>query len=429
MSEEIKEIKEITLDDLKKQVADLTDAVRNIKEPNTEKIIADFKETLNAQVIELTKPKKNKSLEIGNKLEVSTGKYKGMSLNDMEFHKRACKALNVLMPDEFTKAMDSTTADYGDEWVPTLMDAMLWENWLVQSRVASLFRTINMPSNPYTLPIKESGMTIYHGSSENTATTASNPTSGVVTLTAGKLIGEIDFSDELTEDSILAINDVLRADASDKMVQAIDSVIINGDTTTGTQNINYYLTGGSNIGSTDKVLIFNGLRHACLVDNTTQKSSLAAAASSANIRTVIALIGKYGTRPSSCALIADPWLYVSLLGITEVITVDKYGPSATILTGEIGKIHGIPIIPTEEIGKTDTSGYINQTSGSNTKGSFVIVHTPSWVKGIKREVKMEADRDIQKQQTILVISSRMALASWVVVTSQDTTALGYNATV
>jgi hypothetical protein len=128
-------------------------------------------------------------------------------------------------------------------------------------------------------------------------------------------------------------------------------------------------------------------------------------------------------------LIADPWLYLSLLALTEVITVDKYGPSATILTGEIGKVHGIPIIPTEELGKTDTSGYINQSAGSNTKGSFVIVHTPSWVKGIKREVKMEADRDIQKQQTILVISSRLAFASWQLVTAQTTTALGYNATV
>lgn len=423
------EIKEITLDDLKKQVADLTDAVRNIKEPNTEKIIADFKETLNAQVIELTKPKKDKNIEIGDKLEVATGKYRGMSANDMEFHKRACKALHVGLPDEFTKAMDSTTADYGDEWVPTLMDAMLWENWLVQSRVASLFRTITMPSNPFTLPIKESGMTIYQGSTENTATTASNPTTGVVTLTAGKLLGEIDFSDELSEDSILAINDVLRADANDKMVQAMDNVIINGDTTTGVLNINYYLSGGSNIGATNKVTIFNGLRHACLVDNTTQKSSLAAAVTTAGIRVVLALIGKYGTKPSNCALIADPWLYLSLLALTEVITVDKYGPSATILTGEIGKVHGVPIIPTEELGKTDTSGYVNQTTASNTKGSFVVVHTPSWVKGIKREVKMEADRDIQKQQTILVISSRMALASWVVVTSQDTTALGYNATI
>ena len=421
--------KEITLDDLKKQVADLTDAVRNIKEPDTDKIIADFKETLNAQVIELTKPKKDKNIEIGDKLEVSTGKYKGMSANDMEFHKRACKALSVLLPDEFTKAMDSTTADSGDDWVPTMMDAMLWENWLVQSRVASLFRTITMPSNPYTLPIKDSGMTIYYGSSENTATTASNPNTGSVTLTAGKLIGGIDFSDELTEDSVLAINDVLRADCNDKMVQAMDSVIINGDTTTGTQNINYYLTGGSNIGATNKVLVFDALRHACLVDNTTQKSALAAAATTANIRTVLALIGKYGTRPSNCALIADPWLYLTLLALTEVITVDKYGPSATILTGEIGKVHGIPIIPTEEIGKTDTSGYINQTAGSNTKGSFVIVHTPSWVKGIRREVKMEADRDIQKQQTILVISSRLAFKSWGTLASQDFTALGYNATI
>jgi HK97 family phage major capsid protein len=423
MSEEI-----ITIDEFKKQVADLSDTVKNIKEPNYDAMLADIKESMHTQIAELTKPVKDKSVQ-GENFGVYTGKYKGMNANELELHGRICKAFNIPLSDEFTKAMDSTTADSGNEWVPTLMDSVLWENWRVNSRIASLVRFVDMPSNPYTLPIKDSGMTIYYNASENAATTASNPNTGSVTLTAGKIMGEIDFSDEINEDSILAIQDVLRADMNDKMTEAIDNVILNGDATTGVLNINYYLAGGSNISATNKVLVFDGLRHFGLVDNTSQKSNLGAAVSQDNFLTVLKLLGKYATRPTDLACIADPWLYLSMLDISEIVTVDKYGPGATILNGEIGKFHGVPVIPSEELGKTDTAGYINQTGGSNTKGSFVIFHKPSFIAGRKRAVTIESDRDIQKQQTILVISTRMAFKPWGTASSDTYVGVGYNATI
>jgi len=420
---------EITMEELKGQVAELTDAVKNIKEPNYDELLASVKELIGAQVAELTKPKKDKAVEVGNQIEIGKGKYKGMSANELELHGRLCKAFKIPLSSEFTKAMDSTTADAGDDWVPTLMDSMLWENWRVDSRIASLVKFIDMPSNPYVLPIKDSGMTIYYNASENAATTASNPNTGSVTLTAGKLMGEIDFSYELDEDSILNIRDVLVTDINQKMTRAIDDVILNGDTTTGVLNVSYYLSGGSNIGATNKVLIFDGLRHFALVDNTSQKSSLAAAVTQDNFLTVMKLMGKYATRPTDCACIVDPWTYLTMLDIAEVITVDKYGPSATVLNGEIGKLMGIPIIPSEEFGKTDTAGYVNQTSGSNTKGSFVIFHKPSVIAGRKRQVTLEADKNIQTQQYQLVVSTRMAFKPWGTASSDTYVGLGYNITI
>lgn len=427
MSEEAK--KEITLEELKKQVADISSAVKEIKEPNKDELLAGIKEIIDAQVTELTKPKKDKAVEMAEGIKSPKGKYKGMSIKDLEMHKRLCKAFSIPLDDEFTKAMDSTTADSGDDWVPTLMDAALWENWVTQSKVAQLVRFIDMPSNPYDLPIKDSGMTVYYNASENASTTASNPNTGKVTLSAGKLMGEVDFSYELDEDAVLNLRSVIVADINDKMTQAIDNVIVNGDTTTGAININYYTSGGSNIGATNKVLIFDGLRHFALVNNTSQKSSLAAAVSSDNFLTVLKLLGKYATRPTDVACIADPWTYLSMLDIAEIQTVDKYGSAATILNGEVGKILGIPIIPSEEIGKTDTSGYINQTAGSNTKGSFVIFHRPSVIAGRKRQVMLESDKDITTQTHKLVVSTRMAFKPWGDNTSDTYVGLGYNATI
>ena len=423
------EKKEITLEELKAQVAEISDAVKNIKEPNKDELIAGIKDIMEAQVKELIAPKKDKSVEVGDQIEINKGKYKGMSVNELEMHGRICKAFSIPLSSDFQKAMDSTTSDAGDDWVPTLMDSALWENWVTQSKIANLIRFVDMPSNPYTLPIKDSGMTIYYNSSENTATTASNPNTGSVSLSAGKIMGEIDFSDELTEDSILSIRDILVKDMNDKMTQAIDNVILNGDTTTGALNISYYLSGGSNIAATNKVLIFDGLRHFALVDNTSQKTAFSSAPTQDKFLDVMQLMGKYATNPSDCACIVDPWTYLAMLDIAELVTIDKYGPSATIFNGEIGKIHGVSVIPSEQFGKTDSAGYVNQTSGSNTVGSLVIFHRPSVIAGRKRQVMLESTRDIQKQETILVISTRLAFKPWGTASSDTYVGLGYNITV
>jgi hypothetical protein len=49
----------------------------------------------------------------------------------------------------------------------------------------------------------------------------------------------------------------------------------------------------------------------------------------------------------SLAWIASIASYYKMLGLTEVLTLQNYGPQATVLQGELGKFDSIPIIVSE----------------------------------------------------------------------------------
>ena len=54
--------------------------------------------------------------------------------------------------DGSRRALDSTTAGAGDELVPTGAASEMWRDVHVQTAIAPLFRTINMPTNPVRHP-------------------------------------------------------------------------------------------------------------------------------------------------------------------------------------------------------------------------------------------------------------------------------------
>ena len=109
------------------------------------------------------------------------------------------------------KAMTSTGGNAGDEWVPTFASADLWTDIHLATVVASQIPRVAMPTNPYTLPTLDDDVTFRLASTENTAVTASDLNTGNATLTAVKVMAEVDFSGELTEDSIIPIVPAIRA--------------------------------------------------------------------------------------------------------------------------------------------------------------------------------------------------------------------------
>ena len=359
------------------------------------------------------------------------GKFAGLKQSDVSFAYRVidsfnAKGMRIAVSDELEKSanMTSTGSATGDEWVPSDLDSILWEEWVKSSRVAQLFNVMEMPTQPYDMPIKSSGMSFYK-TSEDANITGSAIGTGYGRLDACKTAGKIVWTYELDEDSILAMASEIRIDIAEAAAAAIDSMIINGDTTTGTSNIN--LSGGT-IGTTNKVLCFDGLRHAGLVDNTSMKSDLGSLAIG-DFQTLLGLMGKYNTLPSRLAILFDPYTNAKILGLSELLTVDKYANRATIFTGEVGSIHNIPCIPTEEIAKANSNGWIDNTSGNNTKGSIIMVHRPSWRGGYRRRLLIEADKDIETQEMKLVASMRFAFVGWGTMSAQTHTAIGYDVTV
>jgi len=111
----------------------------------------------------------------------------------------------------------------------------------------------------------------------------------------------------------------------------------------------------------------------------------------------------------------------------------EFGPQATILTGQLGAIFGIPVVASEAIpgtstDKVDDDGKYTVTSvaTNDTDGWFVLFNTNHWVSGFRRGFQISSFTDIQKDQNILVASFRMALIPSGISTTH--TALGYDIT-
>ncbi len=292
----------------------------------------------------------------------------------------------------------STQTGFGDEWAPDLWSQQIWRKARQDNTILPLFQSIEMPSNPFELPIEGADPTVYfvpETQDEAQLTLGSgNPIpdskigSGKVTLNAKKLALRVGFSSELVEDAVIPVLNVYREQAVRAITDAIDNVLLNGDTTTaGSGNIN---SDNAKPPATAKYLALNGLRHLPLVDKTANAINLNGAPTLAKLREArFKMPGKYAARPSDLAWLVDSGAYSALLGMSEFLTVDKAGPLATAQTGQIGFVDGIPVFVSAEMPLTQADGKV--ASGSNTKGQAVCVYRPGWYVGYRRKIAVSVD--------------------------------------
>ncbi len=314
----------------------------------------------------------------------------------------------------------STQASYGDEWVPDLWSNQLWESVEQDNVVAPLFDMIDMPSNPFEIPLQGADPTVYYideTQDEDELTLGSgNPTpdskmgTSKVTLTAKLLSLRHGFSAVLEEDSIIPYSARARVRALRAMENAVDNVLLNGDDTASptTTNIN---NDGEAATAKSRWLAFDGLRHLPLV--TTTANAISAAGASPTLALLrqarFALARALAARPTDLAWITNTETYAKLLGINEVLTIDKYGQNATVLTGELAKIDGIPVLLSAELALAASNGKVHYNTG-NSYGAAVCVHRPSWMVGYRRRVKATLEFISYTDSYQLVTNLRIAFA-------------------
>lgn len=312
---------------------------------------------------------------------------------------KAIKSMNAWAAIKADELGYSTQASFGDEWVPDLWSAELWKRARLENVIAPLFQVVEMPSDPFELPLEGADPTVYFvpetkNETDMTLAASTNPTpdskvgTGKVQLASKKLSLRVGFSTELVEDSIIPVLPQYKAQATRAILDSIDNVLLNGDTATS-GNVNY---DGGAPNATDKFMALIGLRR-ILVD------TVANAVDMGNVAPTLAKIrearftldpAKAGDIPN-LALVTGSTVYAKLLGLGEIITVDKYGEYATVLSGEIGKLDGIPVLWTAEQAANAANGKVSSTGGNNTRGSLEIIHRLSYVVGYRRRVKVSVD--------------------------------------
>lgn len=324
---------------------------------------------------------------------IQDGEAKGKAMLD-KYHDMARRGV---------KALTSTGAGTGDELVPTSMSAELQRRFYLASDLAALMvgREIDMPTNPYVYPLITTRPTFLLESVENTAATASDPGTAGITLNAKKVMGRVDFSYEVEEDAIIPVLNDVQTLLGEAGAAAYEDALINGDTTPT------HMDSDTDLVAKHAARAFKGFR----------KLALAAAASAlivdlstggineANLRSMKKRLGKYGVRTRDLVWIVGSQGKADMEGITNVSTLEKYGPRATILTGELSSFLGVPIITSEKARENlNASGVYDGVT--LTKGSIILANLSQFKAGRRRDFTVEVDKDIKTQSWILVAAFR-----------------------
>ncbi len=305
---------------------------------------------------------------------------------------------------ELRKAL-SNTASAGAEWIPTGFSNQLVETVRLDLKIAAMFPSINMPTNPYTVPVQSGKATGYlvpeNTADEGTKIDASTPTTTNFSFNAKKLAGRIVFSEEIDEDSIVNVLDFTRRELATALAEAREKAVLNGDDSATHQDSNV-------TSSNDSQKAFKGLRKYALSNAGTATYDFSnAAATTTKLRSLRKLGLKYAVNPSQLAWGVSINGYIQMLNLTEVLTADKLPAQFTVLNGVLGSFDGSPIAVSEFIyDNLNASGVYD---GSTTNRTVVhLFYLPGFWIGNRTNIVLKVVEDAETDQIKLIAKQRVA---------------------
>lgn len=354
---------------------------------------------------------------------VSDGEYVPASLikaNDERHLAEMYRAGTITLADyrRISAAMDTAETGYGLQLVGAQYVGDLWAGAQAQSRVFSLIDSFEMTDGTAYLPVEAAPpemlfvpeSTANNSSNYDTRKTGSNR----VQVTAKKFVIHEMWSGEMEEDSIIPYLPFLREQALRSLAFYTDSLVLNGDTTNAaTGNIN---SDDEDPADTKHFLAFDGLRHVGLVDNSANSADIGGAISLADFRAQKGRMidatnlhdWSHPAIPEDLVYVADPDTADAVGFLDEVLTVDKFGANATILTGQQAKVLGHPLIAAIAQPKTEADGKVSfDTPSNNVKGQVTTFNRRGFKVGWRRQVKTEVERLPGTDQTRIVYSLRL----------------------
>lgn len=323
-------------------------------------------------------------------------------------------------------ALDSTTATEGDEWVPTVLSNRLIGRVNLPLKVADLFELIPMTSQPFELPavgvsrVRTGIHTEQTADSGQTKFKAITPGTRKVTLTAFTFAGRMLVSKVAEEDAIVAMLPWMQRELLEFMAADIEDAIINGDTT-GT----HFDTGVSDADDVRKY--WNGLRDIAINGQTgTDLNGSDTKLAVANLRANRKIMGKYGADPTKLAHVVSVRGSIDLLDDDDVVTLDKFGDNATIITGQIASVDGSPVVVSEYVSDFQNASGVFDNS-TTTQTSAITVHRGGFIRGQRRDMTVQTLHEVyaEADQDAIIASLRQAFTPLYPLT-ENIVALTYN---
>lgn len=338
---------------------------------------------------------------------------------------RTWKALQSVV-----KALTTTGSTTGAEWLPTNFSSQLIDILTVKLKVAAQFARITIPTNTFKVPIATSddvAFLVPETTNDNLLNESNvypkfTPTTSNVPFQAKKLAAICVFSEEAEEDSIIPLIPFLRMKIGNAMANAQERATLDGDTTS--THMDNDVTVATDARKTWKGLRYNILKVMNSTAGTTKDLSTFNLDNVRGLREIVR--PAFAESPEELFYVTSVKVMLKMLKFPEFMTLDKYGPLATVVTGEVGRIDGSAVL-TSKYSRDDVDATgVNSSGGPNTKSLLYLLNDEAWWYGDRREIKIDSARMIISGQGYLVISQRIDFKDIHPATLYDSAALGIN---
>jgi len=242
---------------------------------------------------------------------------------------------------------------------------------------------------------------------------------------AAKITVDVCMPVELDEDSALDVVEQYSEIGERAIRRATENAVIRGDATlSGTHNIN---NEGATItltatGQAPAYTAFDGIAHATLINNSANDGTAAGyhaagdpIAADEIMKTRLLMDdpnsgSHWGFCDASELLyIADAIAYGGMIQMEDVKWVDRVGAMATILTGQLPTLHGVPIYMSPAVRPTNDAGLIDAvTPGNNTFGQLHIVNRGGVRVGRHRDLEIIVE--VNKKCDLITITFQWRLS-------------------
>jgi hypothetical protein len=255
-----------------------------------------------------------------------------------------------------------------------------------------VFRPMPMNSRTRTIPKILTGTTVFYQPSEATEGEETSFTASTIELVAKKLFAWIEISEETFEDGVTDMYSMIRMLFARGMGIAEEQAFLTGDVDHTPTTAVKASASGNTWYTKDARMAYDGILTIGRESGTQQ--TVNGAATVDVFGEGIYRLGLYAKQTAQLISFVNPWTANQLLRDTDLKTVDKYGPKATLLTGEIGEIFNK--------WKIINSDYIPN-------GKAVTTHRDNVVIGDRRRIKFAEDQIVKNDSVIWAISERVAM--------------------
>ena len=335
---------------------------------------------------------------------------------DMKLYNHLQKAPSF-MKNAVNKAFTDNSG-VGAEWIPDQFSRDLYQTFQIPRGLRALLPTVNMERETLLIPkLNRGGRPYIKGQLTDDLAKYQSSTieTSQKTVRAKGLATLMNIDDAAAEDSAFAIIPAMTRQISQDLEDAFEDAMINGDNAsthgdTGLDAWNIRERWGSSGlgGSSDHRRLFRGMRHAAL-DKSSTKDFEGAALDFAGFMDAVAQLGELAVGNKVC-VVSPEALVANFLQLPQVVTLEKFGPQATILTGQLASLAGIPIVMSRFIG-ADMNGDGIFDNVTKNKTGFILFNTDSWYQYNRRQITVESDKDITSGAIQIVSTMRAVMDS------------------